>query len=169
MVAGRFRPWHGLDVVLARMAEYAGHEPFELHLAGALDADLRRLVIGTPRVAWHGILEPAPLDALLSTADVCFGSMAMHRAGLAEASSIKVRDALARGLPVVAGCADPAFPADFPWYMPLERDWAWGEALERARRARGASRAEVAAAAREHIDYLPVMRRFLADLRGLVP
>lgn len=168
MVAGHFRPWHGLDVVLRKMAAYSGTQQFELHLAGAMEPRLREAAMGHSRVAWHGVLGRNELDRLLSTADVCFGSMAMHRTGLSEGSSIKVRDALARGIPVLSGCADKAFPEGFEWYRQLPEGWQWADALNFAARARKETRADVAASAREYIDYEPIMLRFIEAVRPLL-
>ncbi|GAB6175210.1 hypothetical protein JCM16814_01010 [Desulfobaculum senezii] len=168
MVAGEFQPWHGLDVILERMAKAPAAPAFELHIAGQMDKRLRERVFGLSRIAWHGVLGRNEVDRLLSTADICLGSMAMHRVGLTQGSSIKVRDALARGIPVAAGCADPALPEDYPWYHRLGADWQWDDVLEFARLSRDVPRAEVSASAREHIDYVPVMRRFLETLHPLL-
>lgn len=49
----------------------------------------------------HGYLVGEACDRILAQADAAVGSLAMHRAGLSEASPLKVRDCIGRGIPCI--------------------------------------------------------------------
>jgi Glycosyl transferases group 1 len=88
------QPWHGVD---------------KLVTLAALRRDWRFDIVGmrnetntsSPNIAWHGPLERARALGILAHADVGVGSLAMHRNALNEACSLKVREYLAVGLPVI--------------------------------------------------------------------
>jgi hypothetical protein len=111
-LSGPPMPWHGLDKVLllARaLPEY------DFALVGAQAATLPH-----PLPANVQVYPPLPREryaSILAAADVGIGSLAMHRAGLGEASPLKVREYLAHGLPVVLGFEDTDFVGADPWFM----------------------------------------------------
>jgi glycosyltransferase involved in cell wall biosynthesis len=92
--------WHGVD----RLLDLARRRPqWDVDVVGAAAPD------GHPvpdNVVFHGVLTGEALAAVIAQADVGVGSLAMHRAGLSEASPLKSRQYLAHGLPVVAGYRD---------------------------------------------------------------
>jgi hypothetical protein len=52
---------------------------------------------------------------IASHADVGLGTLGLFRKGLQESVSLKHREYLAMGLPVVLGCRDPDLPGNAPW------------------------------------------------------
>ena len=106
-------PWHWLDHV----AELASSFP-TWHID----------VVGPPRdelaeppenLEFHGTLSPEALTPLLSRADAAIGSLALYRANLHEASTLKVRDYLARGIPTILGYRDTDFPDPVPFLLEI--------------------------------------------------
>jgi hypothetical protein len=51
-------------------------------------------------------LQPAAVKQVLMKTDVAFGTLALHRKKMQEASPLKVREALAHGIPVVLAYQD---------------------------------------------------------------
>jgi glycosyltransferase involved in cell wall biosynthesis len=107
-------PWHGTD----KLQELARRLPdWRLDLVGPTAAELPGM---PPNIRAHGLLQTDAYQPLLAAADVALGSLAMHRAGIEEASPLKVREYLAAGLPTVIGYRDTDFPhgADFLLELP---------------------------------------------------
>jgi len=100
-------PWHGVDKVveLARLCPDWDFDVVGLNGEG-LGADC------PGNLRFHGYLTRAEYEGILSRAVVAIGSLAMHRAGLDEASPIKVREYLAYGIPTIIGYRDTDFPTD---------------------------------------------------------
>jgi hypothetical protein len=86
--------WHGVDklVTLAAM-----HSDWRFDIVGMRN----ETHTSPPNINWHGPLERAEALGVLAHADVGVGSLALHRDGLNEACSLKVREYLAVGLPVL--------------------------------------------------------------------
>jgi hypothetical protein len=106
-------PWHGLDHV----AELASSFP-TWHID----------VVGPPRdelteppenMEFHGTLNPDALTSVLSHADAAIASLALYRVNLHEASTLKVRDYLARGIPTILGYRDTDFPEPVPFLLEI--------------------------------------------------
>ncbi len=54
-----------------------------------------------PNLILHGYQVGAACDRILAQADAAIGTAALHRAGLNEASPLKVRDCVSRGIPII--------------------------------------------------------------------
>lgn len=111
-LAGVPMPWHGIDKLLA-LARAMPECDFAL--VGVGHATLPEPP--PPNVKLHPPMRRADYVPILARADVGIGSLAMHRAGLSEASPLKVREYLAHGLPVVIGFEDTDFAGTQPWYI----------------------------------------------------
>lgn len=106
--------WHGVDRVIDGLAAYY-KDPCPatvmLHVVGEGDCleDLQRLCAGLKMEKWvrfHGFLSGAELDKVFIQADLAIASLGMHRIDLYRSSTLKVREYLASGLPVIYSCAD---------------------------------------------------------------
>jgi hypothetical protein len=111
-------PWHGLDKVV----ELARVRPgWDVDVVGPDHAEVVAAA-GTPpsNVRVHGLLAAADYLAILSRAHIGIGSLALHRKEMSEASTLKLREYLAVGLPSVIGYRDTDFPggADFLLELP---------------------------------------------------
>lgn len=106
-------PWHGVDKVLA-LARARPQWRFDLVGPGPSDVPQR-----SANVTAHGRMTAGDYQAVLRRADVGIGSLAMHRNGLQEASTLKVREYLASGIPVILAYDDTDFPGDEPFLLRL--------------------------------------------------
>ncbi len=97
-VARRFPTWR-IDVVGLRREEVGGEWP--------------------GNVVFHGFLPNELYRGLIEDADVAVGTLALERIGMTETSSLKVREYLAAGLPVIIGHRDPDFRSSVPFILEL--------------------------------------------------
>jgi glycosyltransferase involved in cell wall biosynthesis len=103
--------WAGVDKVL-RLAKALPDCDFEL---AGVDADTLGSV--PENVVLHGMLARRELPDLMRRCDVGLGTLALHRAGLNESSSLKVREYLAHGLPTVIANSDTDFRDAPRWFL----------------------------------------------------
>lgn len=112
-VASAFPPWHGLDRVLSALSR--SEEDCVLHVVGRVSETDLVAARADRRVKLHGHLTHEDMAHLAARAWVGLSSFALDRKGMKEASTLKVREYLAWGLPTYAGHTD-RFPTDFPYY-----------------------------------------------------
>ena len=93
--------WHGVDKV-KRFAER--YSDLIIDLVGYSDNDFDR--DKPSNLICHGFLPKGQIPRIMQTADAAFGTLALHRKNMIEASPLKVREALAYGIPVVIGYQD---------------------------------------------------------------
>jgi hypothetical protein len=93
------QPWHGVDKLVALAAM---RSDWRFDIIGSRDA----LHSSPPNVVWHGPLDRSKALDILARADVGVGTLALHRDSLDESSSLKVREYLAVGLPVLYASRD---------------------------------------------------------------
>lgn len=105
------QPWHGVDKIL-RLAEKRRDWIFDL--IGIIPADKK-----IPNVNFYGPMSREKYEHILARADAAFGTLALHRKGLNEASPLKVREYLAYGLPVIIGYKDTDFLNGAPFILEL--------------------------------------------------
>jgi glycosyltransferase involved in cell wall biosynthesis len=93
------QPWHGVDI----LEELAIKLPdFNFHVVG-IDG------ISSDNIIYHGYLQQKEYLEILGRCSVCIGSLAMYRNNMFESNSLKVREYIALGFPVLLGCQDVAF------------------------------------------------------------
>jgi glycosyltransferase involved in cell wall biosynthesis len=103
--------WHGVDKMVA-LARKLPHVQIDL-IGPSPDS-------GQPsNVTAHGMLGRNDYQTLIARADVGIGTLAMHRNGMDEGSTLKVREYLAFGLPCVIGYRDTDFPTPVPFILQL--------------------------------------------------
>ena len=107
-------PWHGVDKIV-RLA--ASNPDWRFDLVGDRTFGLPGLP--PANVTMHDRLDAAGYEPLLAQADVAIGTLALHRNSMDEASPLKTREYLARGLPTIIGYRDTDFPADAPFLLRL--------------------------------------------------
>lgn len=109
-------PWHGVDKIVW-LAHHFRTWHFDL-VGGIRVNDL------PPNVQSHGTLEPSECVELMASADVAFGTLALHRKAMEEACPLKLRDYLACGIPAIIGYRDTDFPhpASFLLQLPNRPD-----------------------------------------------
>ncbi|MDQ1306409.1 MAG: hypothetical protein QG671_2241 [Actinomycetota bacterium] len=113
VAAGALGQWHGYDRLLRGMAAARRAEP-DVRVTIVGDGPERRRLVALARrlgiarqVDFTGPLVGAEYDHVMAGADIGVGSLGEHRRGGFSISTLKVRDYLARGLPVVLAGDDP--------------------------------------------------------------
>lgn len=166
--ASTVQPWHGLDLIIDALAEVAPSR-YELHVCGRADAThVEQASARGVNAVFHGRLPPDRLWSMYEQMHAGIGAFGLHRSGLAAASSLKVREYLHAGLPVILQGADDALPGDFPYVLSLStfdfnlvERWHATLGIER--------RGDVRAAARPYISLearLRALCAFAADPSG---
>jgi glycosyltransferase involved in cell wall biosynthesis len=104
--------WHGVDKIY-KFAEY--YPDWNFDLIGP--SENHRLAPKNLNV--HGPLSRSAYEPILARADIGLGTLALHRIQMHEACSLKVREYLAFGLPVLLSNKDTDFPAPVPFILRL--------------------------------------------------
>jgi len=101
MVASPGMTWHGVDKLLwlARQCP-----DLTINVVGYRREDLTDDIPQNLRL--HGFLSRERAREVLKTTDAVFGTLALHRKGMEEASPLKVREAAACGIPLILGYRD---------------------------------------------------------------
>lgn len=171
-----FASWHGLDRMLAALARRHAGAAVELHLAGRLDPSQKLAITACQsphlQVTAHGSLGPTALDQVMRSCHIAIGCLALHRKGMTEACPLKVREAVARGMPIAIAYHDPDLPDSLPGIIRLPPGEAPidGEAFVTAALAAAADRGIVDRLrhhAETHLDWRPKLRA-MADFAARV-
>lgn len=119
LALGSMGKWHGFDRVIRSAAAYQGDIPYVLHLAGGNDGgclpqwqSLAEALHCGEHVVFEGPCYGDRLNALFDLCDVGISSLAAFRNGAERLYSLKLREYLARGLPVLYAADDPALETD---------------------------------------------------------
>lgn len=97
------QPWHGIDKIITLAQHTIGKLIF--HMIGVEQKNFQPL----PNVCYHGFMERTEYEKILLQCDVGISSLALHRKKMEEACSLKTREYLAYGLPIIIGYEDTAF------------------------------------------------------------
>lgn len=110
IIGSKNQPWQGFDKIntLAKMLPC-----IDFDVIGATPQEAG--VVPYENVKFHGQLTPDLYLPILQQSTAAFGTIALHRKNMDEASPLKVRECLALGIPVINGYKDTDFPngADF--------------------------------------------------------
>lgn len=165
-----FTDWHGLDILLKSLNRLDIEENFYIHLIGNLS---RQQIqdINNHRYKCnfiiHGVMNQQQYRDVISKCDVGLGSLAMFRQGLAEGSTLKVREMLAMGLPVFSGHKDVAFNEDFIFYQ-YSQDFNFYCLLDFCKKSKDFKRLEVRMAAQNMIEKIKIMENFISQAHILI-
>lgn len=155
-------PWHGLDVAVKGLLSV--DPDAEIHVAGPrVD-----IPVGcSEQVVFHGELTRVGLGEVAQFCDAGLGTFALDKKGMKQACTLKVREYLAIGLPVVSGAIDSGFPVEFPYYTRINDRLEWGPVVEKVRQWRGVTRNEVRRVSSAYIDKQALVKRLLDELSSL--
>ncbi|MGQ9736041.1 MAG: hypothetical protein ACUVUP_05665 [Thermaceae bacterium] len=104
-------PWHGVDKILKMAVHF---EDWHFDIIGIRSGGFPHV---PPNVSFHGPLERRRYEPILAKADVAIGTLALHRKLMNETTTLKVREYLAYGLPVILGHRDTDFPQEVPFIL----------------------------------------------------
>ena len=115
-------PWNGLDKLLL----FAKEMPqICIDMIGYDQDDLKAFGTTPENVICHGFMPVEQVYDVLSHADVACGTLALHRKKLEENSALKIREALALGLPIILAYYDTDISEhnfDFVLQLPNSED-----------------------------------------------
>jgi glycosyltransferase involved in cell wall biosynthesis len=124
--------WHGYDRIINGISNYAKNCKTEISVRFIIVGDgdayfkLKKLTQSLnleDQIVFTGPLYGTDLSNAFAEADVAIGPLGAHRIGLSVLSSLKVREYLARGLPVVMSGRDVDIPDDiFFTYQEVDSD-----------------------------------------------
>lgn len=122
--------WHGYDRLIRALAEVNKKDlPYKVSFTivgdGAerpvLEALVRELGL-QEQVFFTGMLIGDELDAVFLDKHIGVASLGLYRIGLSEASVLKTREYIARGLPVIGVGEDPDFEVGSPYRFLVSND-----------------------------------------------
>lgn len=169
-ICSSFAEWHGLDKLIIAVDEYtpALNDPkLKIHLIGSLSAAQRHAISATSQrqqvFVPHGTMNVGTYRPLLDRCDFGIASLAIDRKNLGEASTLKVREMLAMGLPVFSGHRDIALPEHENFVM-VVNSFVFRDILEFGQVAKRISRKEVRNKSATAIDKRSSMHRISESL-----
>jgi glycosyltransferase involved in cell wall biosynthesis len=174
MISGRFSEWVGLDILLDSVAS-ADRETIEkaklkIHLIGSLDIERRERISSIDpegeTIIVHGYMDSRSYREIVSRCDLGIAALALFRQGLAEGSTLKVRDYLSSGLAVYSGHIDASLPEDFP-YFHKDESFEIRKVISFARKMKRVSREDIVSESRRYLDKREIVRNFIAQLREI--
>lgn len=110
MLCGSVVNWHGEDIIMKAIADYQGDCNVSFYILGdvsdsskklAYDLGIESKVHFIPQLKWK------ELDEMFDKVHVGIGTMALFRKGLKQATPLKVREYMLRGLPFIINYDDP--------------------------------------------------------------
>ena len=173
-IAGKFAPWHGLDILLDNCEEeiYTNfHKKIIIHLIGSLNSRYLRQINfinnkkGSIEIRYYGNLKQEEYLRIFNKCIIGIGSLAMFRVGLTDGCTLKVREMLAMGLPVFSGHKDTALPKNFPYYY--SEGGGIKVMLDFANKMCTTNRQEVRNAAYEYIDKKKWIQKLAKEIKIL--
>lgn len=115
LAVAKVSSWHGLDRVLVGISNYVQESPRDVavkfYIAGDGDA-IKELKSASERlgiaesVFFLGFKSHGDLDSLFDIADIGISTLGLYRKGMQSASSLKTREYVARGMPLVVSGDD---------------------------------------------------------------
>ena len=93
--------WHGVDKLICLAKKFAD---LEINIVGYQLSDIKEDIPANVHI--HGFLDRTGIMDVFMKTDVACGTLALHRKKMQEASPLKVREALAYGIPVLLGYKD---------------------------------------------------------------
>jgi len=160
--------WHGISKIIELAKNTVGELNF--HLIGNIKNDEST---SSPNITYHGYLSKREFEELFSKIDVGIGSLSFHEKNMYEACSLKTREYLSRGLPIILGYNDTAFlNRELPqWVLQLPNapdnvELNIAQIIEFARQMKGRrlTKDEVA----PYIDSLPFEKKRLAFFQSIL-
>lgn len=178
LIVANLSRWHGVDRLLQGMSEYyftSQSRIVNLNIVGegetlnelkALSTELKL----NNYVQFHGFKSGDDLNKLFMSSDVAIGSLGMHRIDLYRSSTLKAREYLASGLPVVYSCEDSIF-SDNPYALKVPENNTPVNIIDvvefyNALSALDIKKADVANFARRRISWCTVANDVLDVLKG---
>ncbi|MBS6340508.1 MAG: glycosyltransferase [Eubacterium limosum] len=117
--------WHGVDRIVKGILNYHGDYVVVLNIVGAGQEleNLKILADNDRRIIFHGPKSGVELTKIFNETDIAIDALGRHRSGILYNSSLKSKEYVARGIPVVSAVKTELDSlTDFPYYLKLPAD-----------------------------------------------
>ena len=127
--------FHGYERLIEGLHNYlvnGGESAIELHLVGGVDAPGNDVAVYKSlvneynlqeQVIFYGPKSGNELDEIYNRCNLAVASLGMYKIGYKQANSLKVREYLAKGLPIITGCDTDVFEnLDFDKFIQFSND-----------------------------------------------
>lgn len=131
VIVATFDYWHGYDRLINGLSEYynkGGKQKIFLHFVGdgpeiSNYKNLSDTLQLNPNIVFYGRLVGEELDQIYDIADLAIDSLGRHRTGVFYNSTLKGKEYIAKGMPIVSGVRTELdnFP-DYPYYHRVAAD-----------------------------------------------
>jgi hypothetical protein len=107
-LSGSVNYWHGIDRFLKGLQRYVGERTITLTIAGPISSEFKSYKYRSEKVKVNFVdtVIDQTLDLLIDSHHIGIGSLGLHRMKLKEASVLKVREYIARGIPFILSYHD---------------------------------------------------------------
>jgi hypothetical protein len=132
LVIANLAPWHGIDRIIKGLYNYysiksnSDKKDIKLFIIGYGNGKIYNSLVKLTKelnmekyVIFHGTKTGKELDDIVNKCDMAFGSLGMHRIDLEYASTLKLREYCARGIPFVYAYNDFDFN-NFKYSMKID-------------------------------------------------
>lgn len=125
--------WHGYDRLIKGLIDYknkGGQYNVVFHLVGGEKDNKFRIQYEElvkkghleDCVKFYGTRHGDELDSIYDVADIAVSSLGLHRLGLDISTTLKSREYLAKGLPIITEGKIDLIPADYPYVLSFPMD-----------------------------------------------
>ncbi|MBO6307881.1 MAG: glycosyltransferase family 4 protein [Oribacterium sp.] len=124
------RPWHAYDRLIKGIKDYydqGGTRNIIFHVVGdgSILTDYKNLVESyklSTHVIFYGARTKDEIDEIYDKADIAVESLGWHRSKVPMGTSIKTREYVAKGLPIIASSPMDIFPEgwEYAYYAPID-------------------------------------------------
>jgi len=126
-----FSPWHGYERIISGMNEYYsnnGNREIIIHMVGEGPelGKYQKLVKKynlSKNIIFHKHLSGEKLDAVYNRSNLAIASLGLYKIGLDVQNTLKSREYLAKGLPIISGSkVDVLYKTNFKYYCQFPND-----------------------------------------------
>lgn len=174
-VAGMFAH-HGYERLLGGMADYYRNgrpeKVVKVYMVGdgPMKENYQKAVIENgliEHIHFTGVKSGEELDALFEHADIAVGPLGLYKENCYQASTLKVKEYLSRGIPFIYACEEIALSAELPYALKVENrpgNLDMGEVLKFWDKIRNEDfRINMRAYAQEHYAWVRIYQKALAQ------
>lgn len=111
--------WHGVDRLINSYKNAVNKNKFMIHIVGYEN----NYNVNNNNIKFYGFInDKNKINELFSISDLGIGTLALYKKNMNEAAPLKVRQYLAKGLPVVIGYDDVDLKIDLPFVLKVKND-----------------------------------------------
>lgn len=111
--------WHGVERLINSFENALNKDKFMLHIVGYEN----NFNINNKNVIFYGFIKDKnKIGNLFTMSDIGIGTLALYKKNMSEAAPLKVRNYLAKGLPVIIGYEDTDLKGNLPFVMRVKNN-----------------------------------------------